>query len=140
MSQSVIPVARRLHDALEAGCHGEELSGLFTHDATTIEHPNLVKPHGARLGLEQMLAASLLGAGLLEDQRYDVVDAVEVDGLVVFRLTWSGTVASDVGPFTAGQQLTAHVAQFVTVREGKITSVETYDCYEPFQEGGAASR
>ena len=33
-------------------------------------------------------SASLLGARLLEDQRYDVVDAVEVDGLVVFRLTW----------------------------------------------------
>ena len=45
-----------------------------------------------------------------------------------------------MGPFAAGRQLTAHVAQFVTVRDQKITSVETYDCYEPFQEGEAASQ
>jgi ketosteroid isomerase-like protein len=132
MTTSAIPIARRLHEALEAGRYGKALSGLLTDDATMIEHPNLVKPHGARVGLDQMLAASFVGARLLKDQRYEVVDVVDVDGLVVFRLTWSGTVASDVGPFAAGQELTAHVAQFVNVRDGKISSVETYDCYEPF--------
>ena len=49
-------------------------------------------------------------------------------------------MASDVGDLSAGQQLTAHVAQFVSVREGKIASVETYDCYQPFRVGRAASR
>ena len=48
------------------------------------------------------------------------------------RLTWSGTVCADVGAFAAGQQLTAHIAQFITVRDGRISAIATYDCYEPF--------
>lgn len=48
------------------------------------------------------------------------------------RSTWTGEIATDAGPFRAGQQLTAHVAQFIDVRDGRIASIETYDCYEPF--------
>ncbi|PWN02933.1 hypothetical protein DJ010_11140 [Nocardioides silvaticus] len=57
----------------------------------------------------------------------------ELGDLVAVRLTWTGTVAQDAGPFGAGQELTAHIAQFVRVDGGLITEIETYDCYEPFQ-------
>ena len=50
----------------------------------------------------------------------------------ILRLTWTGTVGADVGRFVAGQQLTAHIAQFITVRDGRISAIATYDCYEPF--------
>lgn len=58
----------------------------------------------------------------------------EADGVVVSRLRWTGTVAKDVGPLKAGQQLVAHIAQFVEVADGRIASIETYDCYEPFNQ------
>lgn len=127
-----LATARALHAALEAGRHGEALRALFTEDACTIEHPNLVKPRGGKLPLEEMLTASTAGAGLLSSQRYDVHSAIELDESVVLRLTWTGVVASAVGPFRAGQVLTAHIAQFIKVRDSRVSFIETFDCYEPF--------
>ncbi|HVK85007.1 MAG TPA: nuclear transport factor 2 family protein [Kofleriaceae bacterium] len=129
---SPITIARALHAALEAGRHGEALRELFTDDATTLEHPNLIKPRGATVSLAQMLAASTAGAGLLAQQRYDVRSAIEVGDTAVLRLTWTGTIAREVGTFRAGQVLTAHIAQFITVRDGRVAAIETFDCYEPF--------
>ena len=36
------------------------------------------------------------------------------------------------GPFTAGQEIVAHIAAFATIADGRIAGFETYDCYEPF--------
>lgn len=129
--ETPVAIARRLHTALEAGRHGEELRHLFTDDAITLEHPNLIKPAGATSDLAQMLSASTAGAGLLSSQRYEVRDALGSGDLAVLRVRWTGVIARDIGPFREGQRLTAHIAQFVRTREGRIVSIETYDCYEP---------
>jgi ketosteroid isomerase-like protein len=130
-----ITIARALHAALEAGRHGDDLRPLFTDDATTLEQPNLIRPAGATASLDQMLAASSAGAGLLSEQRYELVGAHEVDDVAVLRVRWTGVVAREIGPFHGGQELVAHIAQFVRTREGRIASIETYDCYEPFGSG-----
>lgn len=132
MTTSPAALARQLHAALEAGADGDRLRDLFAEDATTVERPNLLKPAGATADLATMLAASTAGAELLREQRYDLHDVIEQGDTAALRLTWTGVVARDTGPFAAGQQLTAHIAQFVTARAGKIASIETYDCYEPF--------
>jgi hypothetical protein len=132
MASSPISVARALHAALESGHHGEALRVLFTDDARTREHPNLIKPRGGETELAQMLAASSAGAGLLAKQSYDVHSALEVGPLAILRLTWTGVVARDMGPFRAGQVLTAKIAQFIETRDGRVASIDTYDCYEPF--------
>ena len=127
-----IETAQALHTAIELGRVGQELEDLFTEDATVTEYPNLVKPSGGTANLSQMLAASRAGARLLSAQRYDVHHAAQYGNTAIMRLTWSGTVAADAGRFMAGQQLTAHIAQFITVRGGRISAIATYDCYEPF--------
>ena len=132
MPTSPIDIARALHAALEAGKHGSELRHLFTEDAQTIEHPNLVKPAGGTAGLDRMLAASEAGATLLAKQAYDVRSAVEHGSTAIVRLTWTGVIARSVGPFREGQVLTAHIAQFIDTRDGRIARIETFDCYEPF--------
>lgn len=129
---SPISVARALHAALEGGRHGDELRALFMDDVTTLEHPNLIRPRGTPSDLAAMLAASSAGAGLLSAQRYEVRDALEVGDLAVLRIRWRGVVASDMGPFRAGQEPVAHIARFVRTRGGRIASIETYDCCEPF--------
>jgi ketosteroid isomerase-like protein len=58
---------------------------------------------------------------------------------VIARVTWSAEIGRDRGPFRAGQRLTAHLAQFITVREGRIIRLETYDCYEPFPLAASAA-
>lgn len=129
---SALELAQSLHEALESGRHGEDLRPLFADDAVTIEHPNLLKPTGARMQLEEMLAGSSAGAELMARQRYDIHQAVENDDEVVLRLTWTGVVARDVGPFIKGQELRAHIVQFIRSRHGRIREIETYDCFEPF--------
>ena len=121
-----------LHRALEAGRSGDELRQYFTADAVTLEHPNLIKPAGARITLEQMLAASNAGAGLLSSQKYDVRSTLQAGDTTIVRLTWTGVIARDAGSFRAGDRLVAHIAQFVETRDGLISSIETFDCYEPF--------
>ena len=121
-----------LHDSLTAGRHGDDLRELFTPDATTTEHPNALNPRGRTSTLAEMLAASEAGAGLLAWQRYDVHSLTAHGTTVVARLTWTGEVARDAGPFREGQRLTAHLAQFAEVEGGRIRSIETFDCYEAF--------
>jgi hypothetical protein len=79
-----------------------------------------------------MLAGSTAGAELLSQQRFDLHDAQAFGDTAVLRLTWSCTIATARGPFAHGQVLTAHIAQFVTVRDGLVDRIETFDCYEPF--------
>jgi ketosteroid isomerase-like protein len=129
---SPIETAQALHAAIELGRVGQELEDLFTPDATVTEYPNLVKPSGGTADLSQLLAASRAGARLLTTQRYDVQHVAAYGNTAIMRLTWTGTVGSDAGRLVAGQQLTAHIAQFLTVRDGRISAIATYDCYEPF--------
>jgi len=132
MASSPIAIAQALHAALASGLHGEALREFFTEDARTLEHPNLIKPSGGTAGLAQMLAASSAGTSLLAKQSYEVHSALELGSLAIMRLTWTGVIARDVGPFRAGQVLTANIAQFIETRDGRVASIETYDCYHPF--------
>jgi ketosteroid isomerase-like protein len=120
-----------LHRAIEEGEHGDALARHFTDDAVTVEHPNLMSPTGGQHDLRSMLAGSERGAALLSSQEYRVQEIQEVEDVVIARLTWIGTVAADVGPLTGGQKLRAHIAQFATIRDGRIARLETFDCYEP---------
>lgn len=54
--RSALELAQCLHQALASGRHGEDLRPLFADDAVTIENPNLPRPRGARMQLEEMLA------------------------------------------------------------------------------------
>ncbi|WP_406631563.1 nuclear transport factor 2 family protein [Amycolatopsis sp. WGS_07] len=127
-----VAVATSLLRALEAGQCGEDLRKYFAPTASTVEHPNRLKPEGARVNLDQMLAASVAGAGLMASQRFDVRSAVAAGNTAILRLTWSGVIARDAGPFRRGDELVAHIAQFVETADGLIASIETFDCYEPF--------
>jgi ketosteroid isomerase-like protein len=130
--RSPTEIARALYDALEGGTLGEELAAeLFTDDARTIEHPNLLKPNGAVSHRAEMVVRASTGSAILASQRYEVHEAIESRDAVAVRLTWTGTMAKDVGPLRSGQVLKAHVAQFFTLRAGRIATIETYDCYQP---------
>lgn len=124
-------VVRRLYADIEAGRSGDELRHHFTDDARTVVHPNALAPTGRTDDLAAMLTGSAQGSSLLAWQRYDVRSAVAVDDLVVTRLRWTGEVAVDAGPLRGGQRLTAEIAQFVRVEDGRVAEIETYDCYQP---------
>ena len=84
-----------------------------------------------------MLAGSVAGAGLLHHQRYAEEEAVEHRDRVVLRLTWSAVLSIPLATLQPGDVLTAHVAMFCTVRDGRIAHQASYDCYEPFASENA---
>jgi ketosteroid isomerase-like protein len=139
MSKSAIEVVKGLHKALENGLHGEALSEFFAPNAVFVEYPNPVTPKGATRNPSEAAAGSKSGAELLAWQRYELRDFFEQRDIVIARVTWTAEIGRDRGPFRAGQRMTAHLAQFITVREGRITRLETYDCYEPFVAAASAA-
>ena len=127
--------ALALPRALERGLHGDALRSLYAANIVSVVHPNPVSPRGSASDLDQIVSASTAGAALLSSQRYAIRDVREEGDLVIFRYTWTGVVAADRGSFRAGQELTAHVAAFATITNGRISHFETYDCYEPLGSG-----
>jgi ketosteroid isomerase-like protein len=90
------------------------------------EMPNRIAPNGNAYGFDAAIAGFRKGRETLAAQTYDVHSTL-VDGeTIAARVTWRGTVAA------SGQDLTAHIATFTQVRDGKIYRHATYDCYEAF--------
>jgi len=121
-----------LMQALESGVHGEELRRFFHDDAEQIEYPSLVDPRVGRRGLDGMIAASELGAGMLAFQRYDVSRWIESEETVVCQAEWHAELRKDAGPLREGQRLHTYSILIFTFRDDKIIRQEAYDCDEPF--------
>jgi ketosteroid isomerase-like protein len=110
----------------------EALRALLAPDVTVTEHPNAVTPAGAIRDRDATLAGFRAGKALLAEQRFEVHEVLTQGERAAVRATWRGVVARDAGPFSTGQELVAHVAALLTVRDGAVTAHETFDCYEPF--------
>ena len=120
-----------LMQSLESGVHGEELRRFFHEDAEQIEYPSLVDPRVGRRGLDGMIAASELGAGMLAFQRYDVNRWIEAEDTIVCQAEWHAELAKDAGQLHKGQRLHTYSILIFTFRDEKIIRQEAYDCYEP---------
>jgi hypothetical protein len=121
-----------LMQSLESGVHGEELRRFFHDDAEQIEYPSMVDPRVGRRGLDGMIAASELGAGMLAFQRYDVNRWIEAEDTIVCQAEWHAELAKDAGQLREGQRLHTYSLLIFTFRDEKIIRQEAYDCYEPF--------
>jgi ketosteroid isomerase-like protein len=110
----------------------DHLRALLAPDAEFVEWPNPISPEGHRRTAEDVLAAFGSGKALLSAQSIEVHDVLVVGERVAIRSTWRGTVGIEAGSLRPGDELVAHMAGFLTVRDGLIAEHQTYDCYEPF--------
>ena len=104
----------------------EALEAIIHPDVRFSELPNRINPDGSERGRDEALAGVARGRELLAGQRYEVLSRVVDGDTIAARVTWHGTVAA------TGQELTAHIATFTQVRDGRIFRHATYDCYEAF--------
>ena len=121
-----------LMQALESGVHGEELRRFFHDDVEQVEYPSLVDPRVGSRGLDGMIAASELGAGMLAFQRYDVSRWIESQDTIVCQAEWRAELAKDAGTLRKDQRLHTYSVLIFTFRDDKIIQQDAYDCYEPF--------
>lgn len=128
-----------LYRTISDGASGDDVARFFHADAEQVEYPNRFRPDGHRRGLAEMQAGAALGAQLVADQHYEVHRFVEDGDQLAVQLTWTATVARDLGAIRAGTRLVAHVAAFYVFRDGLILRQSSYDCYEPVAEPAGSS-
>jgi ketosteroid isomerase-like protein len=83
---------------------------------------------------DQVLEALRTGRALLSAQRFEVHEVMVVGDRAAVRVTWTAVVGAERGRLPAGTGLSAEVASFLTVRDGRIVEQETFDCYPPLAD------
>jgi len=129
---AVESVVRAYYDVvgdLASGPH--DLLGLLASELRVTEHPNAIVPAGAVRDVDSTLAGFRAGKALLREQAFELHEVLVVGDRAAVRATWSGVVGVDAGPYSAGQELVAEIASFLTVRDGRVVDHETFDCYRP---------
>lgn len=119
-------------EALERGAVGDELASFFTEDTIQEEFPNRLVPSGARRGLAELLEGAERGQGVMEAQRFEVLNTLENGNTVALEVQWSGTLAIPLGTLSPGDQMRARFAVFLELRDGKIARQRNYDCFDPW--------
>src|SRR5262245_29997143 len=125
-------LARRFIAAVEGGATGEALAEFLHDDVEQHELPNRLFAEGVRRDRVAILASAEKGQKALRSQRYEVLNVVAADRHVAIEMGWRGELAVPLGALQAGDALTGQFAFFLEVRDGRITRMRNYDCYDPF--------
>ncbi|GAA1986919.1 nuclear transport factor 2 family protein [Microbacterium pumilum] len=102
----------------------DELREVVTPDAVFTELPNPISPNGHTRTIDETIAGFLAGKARLTAQSIEIHEVLVVGDRAAVRSTWRGTIGDT--------EIVAHMAGFLTVRDGRIVAHDTYDCYEPF--------
>lgn len=132
MNEPPVAVVERYLKALEEGATGPALAAFFAEDVVQEEFPNRLTPMGKRRGLADILAAAERGQKAMAAQRYEILGVVASGEHVAVEVLWTGTLAVPFGELQPGDQMRAHFAMFLEVRDGRIIAQRNYDCFEPF--------
>ncbi|GAA3629878.1 hypothetical protein GCM10022200_10760 [Microbacterium awajiense] len=121
----VAAVVRRYFAVVgDLGSTEEQLRAILDPRAVFRELPNPIAPAGHTRDLEQTVSGFLAGKSRLTDQRIDIHELLVSGERIAVRSTWRGVIGET--------EIVAHMAGFVTVRDGRVVAHDTYDCYEPF--------
>jgi hypothetical protein len=118
--------------ALEQGADEATLAGFFAPGFRQHEFPNRLVERGAARGLEQTLEGSRKGRTVIQNQRFDVNNALVEGERVAVELTWTGQLRVPLGKLTPGDVMTAHCGVFFRIVDGRIAEQHNFDCFEPF--------
>lgn len=110
---------------------GSNLS-YYADDVVQRELPNRLVPNGATRDLAALRAGVEAGKKSVAEERYEIVNLVEQGDEVAAEVIWTARLNVPFGTLAAGDLMRAHLAMFITWRDGKIISQRNYDCFEPF--------
>ena len=134
-SSPQLDLVHRFIRAIESGTHGDALREFLHPDVEQIDYPSLMNPQGGRRGLAEILAASTAGAGMIDEQRYEVRRVVASGDDLVVQVDWHGTVALPIGTVPVGPRLHSNSVISFGIEGDRIRRVEAYDCYDPLPVG-----
>jgi limonene-1,2-epoxide hydrolase len=114
---------------LEAGGGGEAIRPYLAADFRLFEAPHLLAPEGSTRTLEQVLAGADQSGEVVADQKFEIRRTTCEGGRVVLEADWSATLLMDLKYWDAGETIRARTSSVFEVRDGRIVSQDSYDCY-----------
>ncbi|HYF61329.1 MAG TPA: nuclear transport factor 2 family protein [Herpetosiphonaceae bacterium] len=129
---ATMEVITRYLTAIEQGATGAALARFYDPEVIQEEFPNRLMANGARRDLAEILAGAERGQKVLTSQRYEVLNALVQGDEVALEMQWTGILAVGLGTLAAGDAMRARISSFITLRDGKIISQRSYDCFEPW--------
>ncbi len=106
--------------------------GYYADTVVQRELPNRLLPNGATRDLAALRAGVEAVKKSVAEERYDILTLGEQGDEVAAEVIWTARLNVPLGTLAAGGLMRAHLAMFITWRDGKIISQRNYDCFEPF--------
>ncbi|NOJ48761.1 nuclear transport factor 2 family protein [Bradyrhizobium archetypum] len=127
--QHLIDRAKAFVAAVAAAAPREAIEAFYAEDVIQEEFPNLLLPDGAVRDFINLRAAHDKTRYTIEQQSFEIVNAVASGNCVLLEIIWNATLAADLDPLTPGDRMRAQLAQVFEFRDGLIFRLRTYSCY-----------
>lgn len=131
MTHDLAALTRAYLAAIERG-EGEAVMAAYHPEALQIEYPNRLIANGMTRGVAEMKAAWERGQTSVTNQRYEIVRLIVEGDEVAAEMVWTATINVPFGTLKPGDTMRAHIASFLSFRDGLILSQRSYDCLDPF--------
>jgi ketosteroid isomerase-like protein len=125
-----LAIARQYLKTIESGGTVDELAQFFASEVILEIFPSRFFPAGSRANLEGIRSAAERGKKVMASQSYEIKNALASGDQVALEVEFLGTLLVPFQHIPAGGQMRAHVAIFLSFKNGKITSQRNYDCYD----------
>ena len=114
---------------LETGGGAAAIGPFLADGFVLVEAPHLLAPKGSTRTREQVLAGVDHSAGVVSGQAFEIRRTTCEQGRVVLEADWSATSLMDLRYWDAGETIRARTSSVFEVRDGRIVSQDSYDCY-----------
>ncbi len=115
--------------AIEGGGGAGALAPFIAEDYVLTEAPHLLAPQGSVRNRDQVLDGAEHSGEVVSGQRFDIRRSTCEGGRVVIEAEWSATVLMELPHWDIGDTIRARTASVFEVRDGRISSQHSYDCY-----------
>ena len=115
--------------AIEGGGGAAEVAPFLAEGYTLSEAPHLLAPAGATRNRDEALAGAESAQDVVSGQRFVVRRTTCEGNRVVVEAEWSATLLMDLPHWDTGEVIRARVASVFEVRDGRVASQDSYDCY-----------
>ena len=115
--------------AIESGGGAAGIAPFLAEDCILSEAPHLLAPAGSTRSRDQALAGAEAARDVVSGQRFVVRRTTCEGNRVVVEAEWSATLLLDLPHWDAGEVIRARVASVFEVRDGRVVSQDSYDCY-----------
>jgi ketosteroid isomerase-like protein len=123
---------RRYFRALETQPEEAALADFFAADVAQHEFPNRLVEKGAARGLSEILDGYRRGKTVVQNQRYQIKNALVDGDRVAIELRWTAELLRPLGKLAVGQTMSADCGVFFRFKDGRIAEQHNFDCFEPF--------